>query len=486
MSLLRRSLPLITLAIAIAALYLYKLDGVGVLGPDEPRYAAIGRAMAQTGQLITPELWGTPWFEKPPLLYWMTAAGNLTGLNPELSSRLPVVLLSLAFLTAAFFLLRVEFGAEAAAVSVILLATCVGWMTSSQLCLTDLPLAVCFSLAVFLALPLLRASHRPSRLRTRFLLIGAFLGLATLAKGLVPIALSLPFLWFLRRYWRNGWLALLSFACVALPWYSAVYLENGYPFIEEFFLKHHFERLYSASLQHVQPWYYYVPVLLAGLFPWTPLLGVLTLRRVEWDPRRTFLASICIFGFLFFSAPVNKLPGYLLPLFPSLFVLIGSEFETRSIATLSRAWLLPCALLIATIPLLAQELPPALSTGRISFVAIRTVNRVEWFYIALPVVVVFLARRSWAGVLLVLCVVSGGIYLKARVYPVLDQRVSARQLWKQVKPVSEEVCEDWANRDFVYGLSFYRGRLIPSCSNGKFEYHLVSHGHGPPSLELAR
>jgi len=73
-----------------------------VLGPDEPRYVAIGRTMAQTGDWITPRLWGSPWFEKPPLLYWMTAAGTAAGLNSELSGRLPVVLFSLAFLGTMF------------------------------------------------------------------------------------------------------------------------------------------------------------------------------------------------------------------------------------------------------------------------------------------------------------------------------------------------------------------------------------------------
>ena len=486
MSFLRRFLPLVTLAIAITALYLYHLDGVGVLGPDEPRYAAIGRGMAHTGELVTPRLWGAPWFEKPPLLYWMTAAGTLTRLNPELSARLPVVILSLAFLATAFFLLRAEFGGEAAAVSTALLATCAGWMTYSQLCVTDLPLAVCFSLAVFLALPLLHTDCQSAHVHWRFLLIGACIGLATLAKGLVPIALSLPFFWFLRRFLKVWWIAVVAFSCVALPWYLAVYLQNGYPFVQDFFLKHHFERLYSPSLQHAQPWYYYLPVLLAGAFPWTPLLGLLALRWAKWDQRRTFLAVICAFGVLLFSVSLNKLPGYLLPLFPSLFVLVGAQFETRSIVALSRAWLVPCSLLIALIPLFAQILPPSLSTGRVSLVGVRNITRVEWFYIALPVVVVFLARRSWAGLLLVLCIVSGGIYLKARAYPVLDEQVSARQLWKQVKPVSDIVCEDWANRDFVYGLSFYRGSLIPSCSNGKLKYRLVSYGHGPPALELTR
>ncbi|MBV9936932.1 MAG: hypothetical protein JO150_00390, partial [Acidobacteriaceae bacterium] len=89
MSATRQYFPIAALAIAIAVLYLYNLDGVGILGPDEPRYAAIGRAMAQTGDWITPKLWGQPWFEKPPLLYWLTAMGTASGLGPDLCGRLP-------------------------------------------------------------------------------------------------------------------------------------------------------------------------------------------------------------------------------------------------------------------------------------------------------------------------------------------------------------------------------------------------------------
>lgn len=417
----------------------------------------------------------------------MTALGTVAGLNPELSARLPVALLSLAFLVIAFCLLRNEFGWRAALLSTAWLASCAGWVTYSQLCLTDLPLAVCFSLAVFLALPLLRSEPSLKHLDLRLTAIGACIGFATLAKGLVPIALALPFVWFLRRYVRRWWWATAAFAVVAAPWYLAVYLRNGYPFVEEFFLKHHFERLYSPALQHVQPWHYYLPVLLAGIFPWTPLLGILAVRRANWDQRRRFLAAICVFGVVFFSVSLNKLPGYLLPLLPSLFVLIGLQFEAPSengsALLLTRRWLVPCSFLIAVIPLLAHVLPEALSAGRLSFAVSGHVTRTEWFYVALPVAAVFLARRSWAALLLVLCVVANGIYLKARIYPVLDQQVSARQLWKQVKPVADQVCEDWANRDLVYSLSFYRGSLVPPCETTKLPYHVLTRGHGAPTLE---
>jgi len=62
-------------------LYLFDLNGVGLLSADEPRYAAVSREMARSGDWITPRLWGQPWFEKPVLLYWMEGAAFRLGLN---------------------------------------------------------------------------------------------------------------------------------------------------------------------------------------------------------------------------------------------------------------------------------------------------------------------------------------------------------------------------------------------------------------------
>lgn len=483
MSSLRRALPLLTVAVAIAAFYLYDLGGVGVLGPDEPRYAAIGRAMAQTADYITPKLWGSPWFEKPPLLYWMTAAGTLAGLGPEVAARLPVALLSLAFLSVGYKLLEVEFGPRAASGAVALLASSAAWVAFTDLSLTDLPLAVFFSWAVLLALPLLRQVPQTAGLCWRLAAIGACLGLATLAKGLVPIGLALPFLWFLRRWWRSWWAAVLALLAVALPWYLAVTVRNGAPFIEEFFLKHHFERLYSPVLQHVQPWYYYFPVLLIALFPWTPLAALLLPRRMDWDQRRRFLGAIVVFGFVLFSISLNKLPGYLLPLMPSLFALIGSSFERTTVAHFSRLWLLPCAALIATIPLLARVLPASLATGRLSLAAAQHLSRVELFYIAAPIVVVCLARRAWAGLLLVLCIAASGIYLKTMAYPVLDRYVSARWYCRQIEDIQGSFCDGGMNRDWIFGIGFYRNVALKPCGSGKFDFAFHSQGHAMPTIE---
>jgi 4-amino-4-deoxy-L-arabinose transferase-like glycosyltransferase len=480
LSSLRRYLPFATFLLATAALYLYQLDGVGMLGPDEPRYTAIGRAMAQSGDFVTPRLWGAPWFEKPPLLYWMAALGTSLGLNADLIARLPVVLLSLAFLGLFCWLIKLEFGGEVAFVSTVLLATSAGWLTYSSLGLTDLPLAVFFSLAVLLALPLVGSEGSGHSLR--WALIGFCLGLAALAKGLVPWALAAPGFWFLRSYWRRWWIAAVCCFAIAGPWYWLVTERNGSPFVEEFFFKHHIERLYSASLQHLQPWYYYVPVLLAAVFPWTPLLALLFRKQATWEKRRIFLLATVLFGMSLFSISRNKLAGYLLPLVPPLAVLVASQFETKPLAEWSRKWLLMPAILIALIPLIAGALPATLAAGRVSALRLPPFTPTEAFYIAAPLAVLVLARRNWMGLLLALCVVGSAIYLKTSAYPVIDQTVSARSLWREIKSRKLTFCDGGVNRDWIYGLSYYQGSAVPACGSGHFDVDLVAKGRARPAL----
>lgn len=465
---------------AIASLYLYNLNGTGVLDPDEPRYASVGRAMAQDGDWVTPRLWGSPWFEKPALVYWLAGAGTLAGLSTDMAGRLPMVLLSLAFLAAWFFLLRAEFGERAAAIATLLLATSAAWLVYSSLCLTDLPLAAFFSLAVALALPLLHGRDS----RARWIGIGAALGFAVLAKGLVPIVLAIPFLWFLRREWRRWWIAAAAFFVVAGPWYALVIARNGYPFVEEFFLKQHFARFYSQTLQHVQPAYFYIPVLLGTLFPWTPLLLLIRPRLIRKDERLKFLMVVFLFGFAFFSASLNKLPGYLLPLLPCVFIVVALGIVERGMATLSRGWLIASGILIALIPFVGQ-LIPVLLVGKITSIrqvllAMLPITLGMLVLFATPLAVAAFAHKSVAGSLLVLSFAVAGIYLKSTVYPVLDDQASARGLWRQIQGESNRVCDDGLKRTWEYGLAFYRGSPIPLCAQNPMPVRLVPGPSGRP------
>src|SRR5581483_3777145 len=213
-------------ALLIYFLYFFHLTATGMLGPDEPRYAAIGREMARSGDWITPRLWGEPWFEKPALLYWMTGAAFRLGLSPDLAPRLPVALLSVAFLALYWWMLNREFGCFIAWMATLMLATSAGWCLYSESGVTDIPLSATFGAAMMLALPWI------GKRDTRFLpLAAACFGLAVLAKGPVGIILAAP----LAVRWRHlaDWLhprASMIFLAVAAPWYVLCYLANGAAF----------------------------------------------------------------------------------------------------------------------------------------------------------------------------------------------------------------------------------------------------------------
>src|SRR4051812_26413536 len=143
--------------------------------------------MAQSGDWVTPRLWGQPWFEKPVLLYWMSGAAFRLGLGPDVAPRLPVALMGAGFLAFFWWILRREVGCRPAWFATLILGSSVAWLGYSQAGVPDVPLTAAFSAAMLLALPWIH--RRDERLLPA---AAAMLGLAVLAKGLVPLALAAP------------------------------------------------------------------------------------------------------------------------------------------------------------------------------------------------------------------------------------------------------------------------------------------------------
>jgi 4-amino-4-deoxy-L-arabinose transferase-like glycosyltransferase len=450
-------------------LYFFRLGGAGLLGPDEPRYAWIGRAMAQSGDWVTPRLYGAPWFEKPALLYWMIAAGFRAGLGPDVAPRAGVALLGTAFLGFFWWALQQEFGCRAAWFASLILGSSVAWMGFSQAAVTDLPLTATFSAAMLLALPWI------GKRDGRFLpAASALLGAAVLAKGLVPLALAAPLA--LRVRWVRDLLkprVVLPFLVVALPWYWLCYARNGWPFIEEFFVRHHFGRFVSAELQHVRPWYFYLPWIPALLLPWTPLL-LLTVRRGGWyrEPRRLFLLLWVAFGLALFSASTNKLPGYVLPLLPALAALIGVALDEAAEA---RWWLAACAVLLVAFPMAAPVLAAAVANEWSA--APRIAFDWTWLTPAVAVAAVWRLERSGrrlAAVAVVTAAAAVGLtYLKVRCEPEMERIATARALARKAAPRAGELCLEGVRREWQYGLNYYLGAAVPSCEDKPSRLHVL-------------
>jgi 4-amino-4-deoxy-L-arabinose transferase-like glycosyltransferase len=471
------------LAIALAAacylLFFHNLTGVGLIGPDEPRYAAIGREMARSGDWLTPRLGGEPWFEKPPLIYWMAAAGFRVGLGEDLAPRLPVALLSVAFLWFYWRRLAREFGARAAWFSTAILATSAVWLSFSHVGVTDLPMAAAFSAAMLLYLPWIERGDRSG-----LTVAAALLGVAVLAKGLVPLVLALPVVWAGRARWRDLLrpVPLVVFLAVAAPWYVLVAARYGSAFLADLFLKHHFERFATDSLQHVQPFWFYLPVFVAGLFPWSPLVVLLFGKAAFRDPRRRFLLVLVVFGLVFFSAAANKLPGYLLPLFPAACALLGVTLaESRS-----RVWTLIVApALLVLVPVAAEALPEALRLG-ITHADIGSVNWLAMLPALMAAALVWVlegkGRRGWAVAAVVAVTVAGAVWLEARAFPAMDRTVSARGLWRQVAPRRDQVCVAAVNRGWRYNLDYYSGTPLADCATSPRPLRIEQPDQQPPHL----
>jgi 4-amino-4-deoxy-L-arabinose transferase-like glycosyltransferase len=446
-------------------LFFFRLTAAGMLGKDEPRYAFIGRAMAQTGDWITPRLWGSPWFEKPPLLYWLTAAGFKLGLGDDLAPRFLVALLSVAFLAFYWWALRREFGCRAAWMATLILSTASGWVAFSYAGVTDLPLSATFGAAMLLALPWI------ARGETRALpWAAAMLGVAVLAKSLVPVVLAAPVV----LQWRSFgdllrprvWAAFLA---VALPWHILCYANNGWPFIEELFVKHQFGRFVSGELMHQQPWWFYLPNLLWELLPWTLLLPLVWVAMRKSDPRRNFFALWAVWGMVFFSASVNKLPGYILPLLPAVAALIALGLEEVEAAA---PWLIAGAALLTLYPVCAAIASTALAS---SVLHAGWPGLSPWqlapALAALPAWYLEKRRKRLAAVFCVAAGAAIGVaYLKIEALPEIDRFNSARTLWREIEPVEQRTCVGWMPPAMRYSLNYYTHSVLPDCSAEKREY----------------
>jgi 4-amino-4-deoxy-L-arabinose transferase-like glycosyltransferase len=443
--------------LALLILYLYGLDRMGLYGPDEPRYASIGREMARTGDLVTPRLDGRPWFEKPPLLYWMIATGFRLGLAIDLAPRVPVALLSLAFLIAFFWMVRREFDAEAATFSTVILATCGGWLGLSEVGVTDLPMAAMFGLALLFTLPWLRTGDRRWLNGTAVALGGAFL-----AKSTPALILALPIFWFGRRRWRDllqpaPW---LLFLIVAAPWHIACYLQNGAEFPRVLFWQHQFGRFVSPELQHVQKWWFYLPLLPVGLFPWTPALALLFRRDLYRDKRLQFLLAIALWGLLFFSLAKNKLPTYLLPLLPPLAVAAGvslTQVRMSGRVAIALSALFCCAFpaLVVRLPGLMARNPQADAPPLPIVLAVAT--------ILVFATVCFLRNRTISIAMVALMAGAGYTWIKAEAYPYIDESATARPIARQIQSLGAPTCVKDIPREWRYGLNYYTEKPLPDC-----------------------
>jgi 4-amino-4-deoxy-L-arabinose transferase-like glycosyltransferase len=356
------------------ALWFLPLQTYRLFNPDEGRYAEIPREMVASADWVTPRLDALRYFEKPPLQYWATALAYQAFGEHEWTARLWVALSGfLGLLLTAWIGTRL-YGAVTGALATLVQAGSLLYLGLARISTLDMGLTVTLELALAGLLLLVsadagrgsggRGSDGRGDERRGALLLALGVALAFLSKGLVgiliPAAVAAIYM-LLRREWSLAWRArpwwtLAALAVFAGPWLWLVEQRNP-GFAQFFFVHEHFARFLTRVHQRYEPDWFFIPVLLAGFMPWTPLLPAIARRAwrdLRGGDRSALLLAIWVaFCFLFFSLSQSKLAPYILPLFPALALLAGRALGSlerprlrRALAISALIWLVLGALVL--------------------------------------------------------------------------------------------------------------------------------------------
>jgi 4-amino-4-deoxy-L-arabinose transferase-like glycosyltransferase len=324
-----------TAILVIVVAYFALLGTRGLNEPDEGRYAEIAREMIESGDWLVSHLNGIEHFQKPPLIYWATAASmKIFGVN-EWAARLPVALAALGMIGATVLLGRTLFGSRAGWLAGMIVATTGGVFLMGRLLTPDMLMAFWITVA----LACLARTHRGGG---RAWAWGFFIamGLGFMTKG--PMSLVVPGSAALclaiaerkqgRRLklsWLRGWLLALA---IGLSWFAAVTLRH--PELKEYFLGYELvQRFASKSHGRSRPFWFFIPLLPVFFLPWS--LWLVPLMRRAWQrwqaarsftPAQAMLLGAVVIPFIVLSMSGSKLPTYVLPLMPPLAVALAAHW----------------------------------------------------------------------------------------------------------------------------------------------------------------
>jgi len=478
-------------------LFFWGLSYFGLVGADEPRYAQVAQEMLARHDWITPTLGGKPWLEKPALYYWQTMlAYRLFGVSDWAARLGSAVDATLMVVAVYLFLRRFRSAMQFASFQLdgaLMLASASGVIGFAHAASMDMPLAAMFTIAMLAWY----AWHE--RASKRYLaLFYIFLGLAMLAKGPVAPFLALVILVTFagtqgdyRLITRTAWIPGIALFCVvALPWYVAVQARNP-EFFRVFILEHNLARFGKDLYHHTQPFWYYLPVALLGLVPWTMFVTAALFESVRawwaenWskENRGMFRAGDALPRFLviwfvvpigFFSFSASKLPGYILPAVPAGTLLLA-EYVRRHVVEDDRPNLPLIVLhsMVAALPLVA-----ALMLRSIVFQHGLPWGRAAAFPLGFAAVLAAaiavtlrgqFGLRGFRFVTLVPVVLAVAAVLRLGA-PAVDATLSARPLSQEINQVDNRslpLAILRLPRETEYGLQFYRHQTIARYELGQ-------------------
>ena len=296
---------------------------------DEGAFSEATREMIQSGNYITTYLDGALRFDKPILIYWLQAFSvKMFGLN-EFALRLPSAIAGLAWAFFIYVFTKKEYDEKIAFYATLFMLASLQINIIAKAAIADSLLNLFITTSIFSIWLYLKQQSK-----IYLYLSFALIALGVLTKG--PVAIMVPlvtlFLYMLIKRELKEFikivfnpLGIVIFLIIAMPWYILEYLDQGQKFINGFFLKHNLERFSTTLESHRGSYFYYIPVLLVGLLPFTTILvkTIINIKSYIKDDLKLFLLIWFAFVFIFFSFSGTKLPHYIIYGYTPIFILMG-------------------------------------------------------------------------------------------------------------------------------------------------------------------
>ena len=323
---------------------------------------------------------------------------------------------------------------------------------------------------------------------------GFFLGAAVLAKGPAAVILAggATLLWAaLSRQWRAPFrflhpLVIAVFCATALPWYVLCALRNP-DFLRVFIWQHNFERYLTPVFEHRQPFWYFGYILLLAVFPWILFLGAAFFgafsrlkNKAAFKSIDTFFACWALFPILFFSLSQSKLPGYILPAIPPLFLLFG-QWVSSAMALKTRSVLRVLGWTGGLFLLAAIPLATSIIHGVNKMPAGYVPTEFAVFLFGIVVVALVLKSRPREALLSVALFAIVTVEIaNFSLLPGLDSQFSARPLAVKIlktDPAGENVAVYRLPRATEYGMNFYLNHDLREWTPGSPDPEWILAGH---------
>ena len=334
--------------------YFWGLGDYGFIDPDEGRYAEIPREMIEASDFITPRLNYVLYFEKPPLHYWLTAGAFMIFGENEFAGRFFPVMAGLGCCVLAYVIaLKITRSKYSAGLAGLMLASSVLWYGTSRINLTDMTLTFLFTASM--------ASYylwNVGGKKLSLLAFYSFMALSVLTKGLIGVVLpggiALIHLIITKQYRKIPGLfspsAIILFFVIVTPYFVEVCRRNP-DYFQFFFIREHFLRYTTTIHSRYEPFWFFIPIIIAGFIPWTGILwdafgAVFGKCRLIDKNAGLFLGLWAAVPFLFFSASGSKLITYILPCFPPLMILSGASMSALEGKNFRRFVIITSAILI--------------------------------------------------------------------------------------------------------------------------------------------